>query len=308
MSPSLTVMSPTVNELPLDLDRLGADDGRRAPAAGDDRGVADEAAAGGEDALADHHPVDVLRAGLAADEDDLLAALVGVDRVVGGEVHPADGGARRRGEALGDDLALAGELRVQHLVEVLGGDAHQRLVLADLPALVALAGALRHLDGHPQRGRAGALADAGLQHPQLALLDGELGVAHVAVVPLEAVEDVHQLGVDRRELGLQRVEVLGVADAGDDVLALRVDEEVAVRLVLAGGRVAGEADAGAAVVVAVAEHHRLHVDRGAEVVADPLADAVGDRAGAVPAAEHGLDRAAQLLRRVLRERLAGVPS
>ena len=59
------------------------------------------------------------------------------------------------------------------------------------------------------------------------------------------------------------------------------------------------------VVVAVAEHHRLHVDGGAEVVADALADAVGDRPGAVPAAEHGLDGAAQLLHRVLRERLAG---
>ena len=62
------------------------------------------------------------------------------------------------------------------------------------------------------------------------------------------------------------------------------------------------------VVVAVAEHHRLHVHRGAEVVADALAHAVGDGAGAVPAPEHRLDGAAQLHRRVLRERLAGVAS
>ena len=52
---------------------------------------------------------------------------------------------------------------------------------------------LGHLDGHAQRGRAGALADAGLQHPELALLDGELGVAHVAVVALEPGEDLEQL-------------------------------------------------------------------------------------------------------------------
>ena len=105
---------------------------------------------------------------------------------------------------------------------------------------------------------------------------------------------------------LEGVEVLGVADAGHDVLALGVHEEVAVGLVLAGGGVAGEADAGAGVVVAVAEHHRLHVDGGAEVVADALADAVGDGAGAVPRAEHGLDGAAELVGRVLRERRAGL--
>ena len=73
-----------------------------------------------------------------------------------------------------------------------------------------------------------------------------------------------------------------------------------------GGRVAGEADAGARVVVAVAEDHGLHVDGGAQVVGDALAVAVGDGAGTVPAAEHGLDGAAQLVGRVLGEGLAGV--
>jgi hypothetical protein len=102
-------------------------------------------------------------------------------------------------------------------------------------------------------------------------------------VRLEPLEDVEQLLLDLREVLAQVVEVLGVADARHHVLALRVDQEVAVGHVLAGGGVAGEAHAGAGVLVAVAEHHRLHVDRGAEVVADALAHAVGDGAGAVPA-------------------------
>ena len=96
-------------------------------------------------------------------------------------------------------------------------------------------------------------------------------------MPLEAGEDGEQLPFDLREVVAEGVEVLRVADAGDDVLALRVDEEVAVRLVLARRRVAREADARAGVVVAVAEHHGLHVDGGAEVVADPLTNPVGDR-------------------------------
>ena len=48
----------------------------------------------------------------------------------------------------------------------------------------------------------------------------------------------------------------GVADAGDDVLALGVLEVVAVDALRAGRRVAGERDAGAGVHAEVAEHHR----------------------------------------------------
>ena len=198
-------------------------------------------------------------------------------------------------------VAGAGELGVQDGVEVVLGDARDRLGLGD--AEVARAD---HVHRHLQGGRAGALADAGLEHPELALLDGELGVAHVLVVPLEPVEDLQQVGVDLGELLLQRRDGLGVADAGHHVLTLRVDQEVAVGALGPRGGVAGEADAGARVVVAVAEDHRLDVDGGAEVVRDAFALAVGNGARPVPAAEDGFDGAAQLLRRLLGEGRAAV--
>ena len=91
-----------------------------------------------------------------------------------------------------------------------------------------------------------------------------------------------ELGVDRRERVGHGGQREGGADAGHDVLALGVDEEVAVGAGRAGGRVAGEGHAGARAVVAVAEHHRLHVDRGAEVVGDALAAAVGLGPGRLP--------------------------
>ena len=90
--------------------------------------------------------------------------------------------------------------------------------------------------------------------------------------------------------------------AGDDVLALGVEQDVAVQHGLAGRGVARERDPGRGVGAPVAEHHRLHGDRGAQVVGDALALAVGDGAVAVPGAEHGLDGQPQLLPRVVRAR------
>ena len=92
------------------------------------------------------------------------------------------------------------------------------------------------------------LPRAGLQHPQLAALDGELDVLHVAIMALEQVEDAGELGehlghrlFHRRRLrpGLLARgpgQILRGADAGDDVLALGVDQIFAVISALAGRR------------------------------------------------------------------------
>ena len=291
------VTSPTVTEWAGQAQDLGPDHGRLAPAPGHHGGVADQTAPGGQDPLGGQHAVHVLGRGLAAHQNDLLAPLRRRGGVVGREVDPAHGGARAGAEALGPHrVARPGELRVQHRVEMVLGDARHGLGLGD--AQVARA---HHVHRHLQGGRAGALAHPGLQHPELALVDGELGVAHVAVVAFEAGEDGQQLGVHLGELLLELGDGLGVADAGHHVLALGVDQEVAVGALGPGGRVTGEADPGARVVVAVAEHHGLDVDRGAQVVGDALAVAVGDGPGPVPAAEHRLDGPAQLRRRVLGE-------
>ena len=200
-----------------------------------------------------------------------------------------------------DNDAVRGvELWVQQLVEVLGLDAHHRLGTREADVWIG-----GHLDRYSQRGAPGALADTRLEHPELALLDRELGVEHVAVVALEPGEDVVQLRVDLGEVVGEGREREGRADAGHDVLALGVHEEVAVRALRPGRRVAGEAHPGPGVVVAVAEHHGLHVHRGAEVVGDVLPSAVRNRPGAVPRREHRLDRDAELAARVLGERLAG---
>jgi hypothetical protein len=47
----------------------------------------------------------------------------------------------------------------------------------------------RHLDRNPRCRNRGAFADANLQNMQLALLDGELDVAKVAIVLLKSPHD-----------------------------------------------------------------------------------------------------------------------
>ncbi len=104
-----------------------------------------------------------------------------------------------------------------------------------------------------------------------------------------------------RETSLQLGEWLGVADAGDDILALRVDQEVPVLALVPRRGVAGETHARTRTFVAVPEDHRLDVHRGSEVVGYAFAPAVSDGACAVPRPEHGFDRAAKLVVGILRE-------
>ena len=206
-------------------------------------------------------------------------------------------------------LGLGIDGRMQQLVERAGLDPRHRLVLRD-QLLVG------KLDRDAERRLRGALAVARLQHPELALLDRELHVLHVAVVLLERAVDARQLlerlrhrafhrrlvgaGLLPRDLG----DLLRRADAGDDILALGVDQELAIEPLLAGRRIAGERNAGRRGVAHVAEHHGLHVDRGAPAFRDGVQAAIGDGARVHPRAEHRADRAPELGARVLRERLA----
>ena len=166
----------------VDLERAGADDRRLAHLAADHGGVRGHAAGRGEDALRDEHAVDVVGHRLAPDEDHLLALLGPLDRVVGREHDLAAGRARRRRQPLGRGRDLLPLVRIepgrQQLVERLGIDEQHRLLRRD-----QLLG--DQVGGDDDRGVAGALAAARLQHEQPLVLDGELEVLDVLVVLLE---------------------------------------------------------------------------------------------------------------------------
>src|SRR5579884_4119105 len=193
-------------------------------------------------------------------------------------------------------LAQAGDVkdRVEELIELRRRDAANGGLLIDESLLDHV-----HRDLH--RGRTGALAVARLQHVQDAFLHRELEILHVLVVLFEVRGDVAKLAVDVRVPGLEFADGLRRADAGDHILALCIDQELAVEDLLARTGVAREPDAGAGGLAHVPEHHGLDVAGGAQAVRDLLHLAVVGRFGRPPGHEYRVAGQDELLARILRE-------
>ena len=75
-----------------------------------------------------------------------------------------------------------------------------------------------HRDCGSDRCGGRALRGSGLEQVQPALLDGELDVLHVAVVPLESIDGLLELREGGREQAAHVIERSGQPDARDDVL------------------------------------------------------------------------------------------
>ena len=276
-------------------DGAAAGDAALAHAAGNNGSVRGHAAADGQDALSGLHAGDVLRRGLETDENDLLAALLPFDRVVSGEDDLAAGSARGCAETLADGIGLGEsggvELGMEQGVEIARLDHGDGLLLVDHALVHEVAGDL-------ERSLRGTLAGAALEHVELAVFNGELHVLHVAVVVFENIADLDEVGISLGELFFHLGDGHRGADAGNDVFALCVGEELAHELLLAGGGVTGEGDAGTGVVVQVAEDHRHDVDGGAPGIGDVVVAAIDVGAGVVPGAEDRADRFVKLDLRV----------
>ena len=293
----------------LKIDVQGGDtrDARQAEAARDHCRMRCRTAAGREDPRRRDHPVEVIRARLWAHQDDELLLSLEHDRAIRVE-HGAPGrGAGRRVEPLREvaargacafDLLLI-EARKEELLDLGRLDSLDGLVLGDEPLF-------HHVGRDLDRGRGGALGRAGLEHVELAALDGELEVLRVAVMLLEPLGDLVELGVRLWQVFLHLRDLRRRPDPGDDVLALRVREVLAVELLRSGVRVTGERDACARVVAHVSEHHRHHAAGGPEIVGDLELLPVVLGALPEPRAEHRLDGEAQLVLWLGREWFAGL--
>ena len=283
------------------LDGAAAGDAAGAHAAGHDGRVGGHAAADGQDALGVVHAFDILGGGFQSNQNDLVALLRPLSGVLSREDDLTAGSAGGSGEALANGLGILErggiELGMEQAVEALGLDHQHSFLFGDHALIHQVAGDL-------QSGGSGTLAVPGLEHKELLVLDGELHVLHIPVVGLQGGADLGELIVDLGHDLSQLVDGLGGADAGDDVFALGVHQELTEELLLAGSGVPGEGDAGTGGLAHVAEDHLLDVDGSAPRGGDVVHPAIVDGAGVVPAAEHGLDGAHQLLLGVLGEVLA----
>ena len=122
-----------------------------------------------------------------------MALLSPLGSVLGGEYHLTAGGARRGGQTRADDLgglqSFGVEHRVQQAVQLFGFDAQNGLFFGNHTLV-------HQIDGDLQGGGGGALAVAGLQHVELAVLNGELHILHVAVMVFEVMRDALELLVN----------------------------------------------------------------------------------------------------------------
>ena len=126
---------------------------------------------------------------------------------------------------------------MKQLIESHRIDAQNGCLLVDQPLA-------HHIHRHLERRPGSTLAGAGLEHPQLALLHREFDVLHVAIMAFEQVESLRQFGESLRHglfharrfrpgiLARLPGQILRRADAGDDVLPLRVHKPLAVERLL----------------------------------------------------------------------------
>ncbi len=245
--------------------------------------------------------MDVVGGRLGPHEDHVFAGGGELTCSVCVEHRATAGGAGRRRESHCDDVdnRVRVDRRMQKLLDRFRVDASHRLPPVDRSLV-------DECDRRGHRGEAGALRRACLQDEQAVALDRELDILHVAVVRLERLDDLLELGEGTRQLVAHALDRLGGTRPGNDVLALRVDQKLAVDARLARRGVAAEADPGRRARVAIPEHHLHHVHAGAEVVGDVVLVPIDLSARSVPGREDRADRCSELRVRVAGELFPGV--
>ena len=133
------------------------------------------------------------------------------------------------------------------------------------------------------------------------VLDRELHILHVSVMIFQSLGDGNELIVNLRHHVLELIDLVRSTDAGDNVFALCVQEELTHQMLLARSRISGKGNTGSGGLAHVSECHHLNIDRGTPGIRDIIVTAVDVCTRVIPGTEDSLDRFDQLLLRIIRE-------
>ena len=117
---------------------------------------------------------------------------------------------------------------IQVLCQLFRFDPAHGLLFIDQPFL-------DHIHGNPHRGDPRSLAGPRLQHIELAFLNGELHVLHVAIMFLQDLLSGHEGAIGGGQGFLQRGHGKGRAKPGHHVFPLRIQQTFPENLVFARG-------------------------------------------------------------------------
>ena len=128
-----------------------------------------------------------------------------------------------------------------------------------------------------------------MQDVEFSFLDGKLHVLHVFIVLLQPSHKAGQLFVSLWHYIVEFLQFYRRADAGHDVFALGIHQELAVEFLFACARITRKADACAAVITHVAEYHRLNIDGRAQQAGDVVKLAILNSTRRHPRLNHCID-------------------
>ena len=260
--------------------------------AGYNGSVRGHTAANCQDTLSSLHTLDVLGRGLKTNENYLFACAALSLSVLSGEDYLTASSTGRSTQALahgGSGLeSLSVELRMEKCIEVSGVDHQNGLFLCSHTLVNEVASDLKS-------SLSCTLAVTGLEHIELAVLNGELHILHISVVVFKSLANLCELLECLGELLLHLCDVHRCTNARDNVLALCVCQELTEQTLFACSGVTSERNACTAIVAHVTESHGLNVNGGAPAVGDIVISSVNVSSGVVPRTEYSLDSAHELL-------------
>ncbi len=201
--------------------------------------------ASGENTLRRDHAAQIFRRSFDADEQDFFALRFGFHRAFGVEIDFASGRTRPAGRPVAMTLAFFTSLKSKI------GASNCSSWSAGLRRIAVS----QSINFSFTMSAANLSAAAAVRLPlrvwsmnKLAALHGELDVLHVLEMTFQRLADGHQFRVALWHLLLELQHGFRSANAGDNVFALRVDEEFAVEFVGAIRRIARERHAGTRIV------------------------------------------------------------